>query len=72
MGYSDAQLRDLEATINAVECDAVIAGTPIDLGRIIDSRHPIREVTYTLEDLGTPRLTDVLAPIVARRAALRR
>ena len=66
MGYSDAQLRDLEATINAVECDAVIAGTPIDLGRIINSHHPIREVTYALEELGTPRLTDVLAPIVAQ------
>jgi len=66
MGYSDAQLRDLQATINAVDCDAVIAGTPIDLGRIIDSHHPIREVTYALEELGTPRLADVLAPIVAQ------
>ena len=52
MGYSDAQLHDLEATINAVDCDAVIAGTPMDLGRLIDSRHPIREVTYALEELG--------------------
>jgi predicted GTPase len=66
MGYSDEQLRDLEATINAVDCDAVIAGTPIDLGRIIDSHHPIREVTYALAQQGTPRLADVLAPIVAQ------
>ena len=66
MGYSDAQLQDLQATINAVDCDAVIAGTPIDLGRIIESRHPIREVTYALEELDTPRLANVLAPIVAQ------
>ena len=66
MGYSDAQLRDLQATINAVDCDAVIAGTPVDLRRLIDSRHPIREVTYALEELGKPRLADVLAPIVAQ------
>ena len=65
MGYSDAQLRDLEATIDAVDCDAVIAGTPMDLKRLITSRHPIRSVTYTLEEIGEPRLADVLAPIVA-------
>ena len=69
MGYSDAQLHDLEATINAVDCDAVIAGTPLHLRRLLDSRHPIREVTYSLEELGTPRLTDVLAPIVAQARA---
>jgi predicted GTPase len=66
MGYSGAQLRDLEATIDAVDCDAVIAGTPIDLCRLISSSHPIREVTYSLEELGTPRLASVLAPIVAQ------
>jgi predicted GTPase len=66
MGYSEAQLQELEATINAADCDAVIAGTPIDLGRLIDSRHPIRRVTYTLEELGTPRLADVLAPVIER------
>ena len=66
MGYSEAQVHDLEATINAVDCDAVIAGTPVDLGRIIESPHPVRQVTYALEEVDTPRLSDVLAPIVAR------
>ncbi len=66
MGYSDAQIGDLQATINAVDCDAVIAGTPVDLGRIIESLHPVRQVTYSLEELDTPRLSDVLAPIVAQ------
>ncbi|HWK26268.1 MAG TPA: cyclic 2,3-diphosphoglycerate synthase [Solirubrobacter sp.] len=70
MGYSAAQLRDLQATIDAVECDAVIAGTPMDLRRLITSRHPIREVSYTLEEVGEPRLADVLEPIVAQAAAL--
>ncbi len=32
MGYSDQQLHELEATINATDCDVVIAGTPVDLG----------------------------------------
>ena len=66
MGYSDAQVRDLEATINATDCDVVVTGTPIDLDRIISSRHPIRHVTYELRQVQGPPLEEVLAPIVAR------
>ncbi|HUZ15336.1 MAG TPA: cyclic 2,3-diphosphoglycerate synthase [Gaiellaceae bacterium] len=68
MGYSDEQLGELEQTINAAECDVVITGTPIDLGRLIHSRHPIRHVRYELEELGHPTIADVLAPIVAKTA----
>jgi predicted GTPase len=64
MGYSDVQLGELEATINAVDCDAVVAGTPIDLGRIIDSRHPIRNTSYDLRVIGEPSLEDALAPLL--------
>ena len=52
-------------TINAAECDVVVTGTPIDLGRLIHSRHPIRHVTYELHELGEPSLESVLAPIIA-------
>ena len=64
MGYGDEQLADLEATINATDCDVVLTGTPIDLGRLIDSRHPIRHVRYELEEIGQPTIADVLAPLV--------
>jgi len=66
MGYSDEQLGELEQTINAAECDVVVTGTPIDLGRLISSRHPIRHATYELHELGEPSLETVLAPIVTR------
>jgi len=66
MGYSEEQLHDLEETINAAECDVVVTGTPIDLGRLIRSRHPIRHVRYELEEVGTPTLADVLGPILQR------
>jgi predicted GTPase len=66
MGYSDEQLRELEQTINAVDCDVVVGGTPIDLGRLIESRHPIRRVRYELEEVGQPTIADVLAPVVAK------
>lgn len=68
MGYSAAQLDELEATINATDCDVVVTGTPIDLGSLIASRHPIRHVRYELEEVGSPRLAEVLAPIVAAAA----
>ncbi len=40
MGYGDEQVADLEKTINAVECDAVVIGTPIDLNRIVKIDKP--------------------------------
>jgi predicted GTPase len=66
MGYSDLQLHELEQTIDAADCDAVIAGTPVDLARLITTRHPILKVTYELEEVGKPTIEDVLAPILAR------
>ncbi len=72
MGYSEEQLRELEATINAADCDVVVTGTPIDLGRLITSRHPIRHVRYELEEVGSPTLADVLEHVVAQAKAAHR
>ncbi len=64
MGYGEQQLRDLEATINATECDGVVIGTPIDLGRIIDIDKPATRVSYELQEIGRPDLADVLQEFV--------
>jgi predicted GTPase len=66
MGYSTEQLQELEATINAVDCDVVVAGTPVDLARLIHCRHPIRQASYELRELGEPTIEHALAPIIAR------
>ena len=60
MGYSDQQIRDLEATINKVPCDVVIIGTPIDLKRIVKIKKPALRVTYELEEIGEPSLRTIL------------
>ena len=70
MGYSEEQLRELEETINAASCDVVVTGTPVDLSRLIASRHPVRQVRYELEEVGRPTIEEVLAPIVARAKSL--
>ena len=64
MGYSHEQLRELEQTINATDCDAVIGGTPIDLARLIGSDHPIRRASYEFEQRSGPSLVEVLSGVV--------
>jgi predicted GTPase len=64
MGYSDEQLRELERTIDACDCDVVVTGTPIDLSRLIRSRHPIRHASYELEEAGGTRLAELLEPVL--------
>ena len=51
MGYGEDQIRELEATINAVDADVVVEGTPIDLGRILKANKPVANVRYELEEL---------------------
>ena len=64
MGYSDEMLGELEETIEAADADVVVAGTPIDLARVVTTRHPIRRARYELEEVGRPTLADVLAPLL--------
>lgn len=63
MGYGEKQIRDLEATINNCDCDAVIIGTPIDLRKLVNINKPAVRVTYELEEIGTPKLEDVLKKV---------
>lgn len=61
VGYSAEQVSDLEETINAVECDAVVVATPIDLTKIINIKKPTIRVTYEIEDFQKPGLKDVIS-----------
>ncbi len=51
MGYGEDQIRELEATINAVDADVVVEGTPIELGRVLKINKPVANVRYELEEL---------------------
>jgi predicted GTPase len=61
MGYSREQIADLSATIAAAPVDLVLAGTPIDLRRIVDVETPILPVTSAIEERGEPTLETILA-----------
>ncbi|MEZ5261133.1 MAG: hypothetical protein R2755_05005 [Acidimicrobiales bacterium] len=73
MGYGAAQQAALRATIMATPCDVVVAGTPIDLARVLGlpAERPVRRVSYGLADHGHPTLAEALAPWLARWTAAR-
>ncbi|NQV17728.1 MAG: GTPase [Armatimonadetes bacterium] len=60
MGYGKQQIKDLEDTINAVDCDVIIIATPIDLRRIVKINKPAVQVKYELQEIGHPTIEDVL------------
>ncbi len=72
MGYGQAQIRELEATLNAVDADLVLSATPIDLTRVLDLNKPITRVRYELAEVGGRPLAEIIEPIVRQvgRAAV--
>jgi predicted GTPase len=61
MGYGRKQIGELRETIARSDADLVLIGTPIDLRRVIDFDKPALRVTYKLQELGEPTLSDLLA-----------
>ena len=60
MGYGKKQTAELAQTIDKANCDLVVSGTPIDLGRLIKTNKRILRVSYDLEEIGSPDLKEVL------------
>lgn len=60
LGYSGRQLKELERSINAVECQAVVLGTPADLARLIHIKKPVARVRFEAVDVGRPTLEELV------------
>ncbi|HEV2230771.1 MAG TPA: cyclic 2,3-diphosphoglycerate synthase [Thermoplasmata archaeon] len=65
MGYSAAQITDLEATIRASGAEFVVDGSPVDLRRLVRGVPPIVPVRYEYDDLDG-RLAHVLDRFLER------
>lgn len=50
MGYAPGQIEELERSINASDCDAVLLGTPADLRNVLDVDKPVVRVRYDLQE----------------------
>ncbi len=65
VGYSPAQVADLAATIARCDAEAILIGTPIDLGHVLRLPCPATRVRYELEDDGA--LAGVVHAFLERR-----
>ena len=64
MGYGQNQIAELAETINRSPAETVIIGTPIDLRRVMKLDKPAVRVRYELEEIGTPRLAELLQRVM--------
>jgi len=65
-GYAPDQLRDLEETLNRIDCDAVILGTPADLTKLIKFKVPVVKVRYELQVIEGPSVKDIIDEFLER------
>ena len=66
MGYGEKQMKELEETINACDCDAVVIGTPTDLRRYLRLNKPAVRVKYEIEEVSKPDLEEILKNFVQK------
>jgi predicted GTPase len=66
VGYSLAQLHDLEATINAADADVVVCGSPVDLGRLLRIGKKVVRARYELAEMGEPKLSTLVDAFLDR------
>jgi predicted GTPase len=67
LGYGEKQIKDLQKTINAIPCDSVVIGTPIDLTRVLKINKPSVRVRYELQEIGKPDLEEVVGKLLKKR-----
>jgi predicted GTPase len=67
MGYSDAQLEALRETILRSDAEIVVAGTPIDLGTLLELDRPVIRARYQFEELDQPGLGEAVDSFLATR-----
>ena len=67
IGYKPEHIKDMEATIRAVPCDAVVLGTLCDLTRLMRIDKPVVRVDYEVRELAKPDLAEILGRFLAER-----
>jgi predicted GTPase len=66
MGYGDAQVAELAATLEATPADLVLSATPIDLTRIMELGKPVVRVRYDLDEVDPEGLRRPIATALER------
>lgn len=69
MGYGEAQQRALRETILASNAEVVVAGTPIDLDKLLALDRPVVRARYRFEEDAQPGLGEAIDAFLERRTA---
>jgi predicted GTPase len=65
-GYSPAQVKELEHTIERTPCDAVLIATPVNLAHLMTIRQPCARVSYTLAEITHPDIAELADAFLER------
>lgn len=63
MGYGEKQIQELKETVQRIDYDTLLIGTPIDLRRVMDIKKPAVRVRYEVREITTPTLDELLRTI---------
>jgi predicted GTPase len=66
VGYDRGQLLALEQAIDAAEADLVVSGTPVDLGRLLQTNKRVVRARYDLAEIGEPNLSALVDAFIDR------
>ncbi len=72
LGYGKKQMEELEKTIDKIDCDVVILGTPSDISRYLNIKVPVVHVFYELKEIDKPDLEDILIEFLEGHGLLKR
>jgi predicted GTPase len=67
MGYGKKQIHELEQTINKIDCDVVVCGTPIDLTRILKINKPIVRIRYGVGQKTSQEIEEILFKFLKKK-----
>jgi len=67
MGYGEKQIRELRETIQRIDFDTLLIGTPIDLRRVMEIKKPAVRVRYEVRELTRPTLDELLQTMLKLR-----
>lgn len=59
-GYAPEQLKDLEETLNSIDADVVVLGTPADISKLIKLNKPVVRVSYELKIVEGPSVKEIV------------
>lgn len=65
-GYTSEQLRDLNETLNRMDVDAIILGTPANISKLLNTSTPVVKVRWELKVVEGPTIEELIDEFLSR------